>query len=140
MIVVAIIGILAAIAIPKFGDLVRRSQEGALKGTLASLRSSIRIYYADNEGFYPSGPKINGSTVLSSSLVPKYLKTFPEIKVPGYHPATTNVYCHGAVSTGHEHDGVGLLYDGVPPYDSKWGSVWVACSHDDLKSEPWSSY
>jgi len=32
MIVVAIIGILSAIAIPKFADLIRKSNEGATKG------------------------------------------------------------------------------------------------------------
>ncbi|OGR49055.1 MAG: Tfp structural protein, partial [Elusimicrobia bacterium GWA2_66_18] len=32
MIVVAIIGILAAIAIPKFAELIRKSSEGASKG------------------------------------------------------------------------------------------------------------
>ena len=35
MIVVAIIGILAAIAIPKFADLVTRSKESAVKGTVS---------------------------------------------------------------------------------------------------------
>ncbi|MBI5239194.1 MAG: prepilin-type N-terminal cleavage/methylation domain-containing protein, partial [Elusimicrobia bacterium] len=36
MIVVAIIGILAAIAIPKFASLIRKSSEGASKGNLGA--------------------------------------------------------------------------------------------------------
>ena len=40
MIVVAIIGILAAIAIPKFADLIRKSNEGATKGNLGATRSA----------------------------------------------------------------------------------------------------
>ncbi|HOI42492.1 MAG TPA: prepilin-type N-terminal cleavage/methylation domain-containing protein, partial [Elusimicrobiales bacterium] len=55
MIVVAIIGILAAIAIPKFADLINKSKEGATKGALSSVRSAINVYYGDNEGWYPSG-------------------------------------------------------------------------------------
>jgi len=51
MIVVAIIGILAAIAIPQFAQLVAKSQEGATKGNLGTLRSSLSIYYGDLEGF-----------------------------------------------------------------------------------------
>ena len=43
MIVVAIIGILAAIAIPKFSNLIRKSQEGAGKGNLGSIRSALSI-------------------------------------------------------------------------------------------------
>ena len=54
MIVVAIIGILAAIAIPKFADLIRKSQEGATKGSLGALRSALTIYYGDMEGVYPA--------------------------------------------------------------------------------------
>jgi prepilin-type N-terminal cleavage/methylation domain-containing protein len=52
MIVVAIIGILASIAIPKFADLIRKSKEGATKGNLGSLRSALSIYYGDMEGTY----------------------------------------------------------------------------------------
>ena len=43
MIVVAIIGILAAIAIPKFAELIRKSSEGASKGNLwEPFRSPVR--------------------------------------------------------------------------------------------------
>lgn len=55
MIVVAIIGILASIAIPKFADLIRKLQEATTKGNLGVLRSALSIYYVDNEGFYPYG-------------------------------------------------------------------------------------
>ncbi|MBI3565196.1 MAG: prepilin-type N-terminal cleavage/methylation domain-containing protein, partial [Elusimicrobia bacterium] len=54
MIVVAIIGILAAIAIPKFAELIRKSGEGASKGNLGSIRSALSIYYGDMEGTYPA--------------------------------------------------------------------------------------
>ncbi|MBK7546276.1 MAG: prepilin-type N-terminal cleavage/methylation domain-containing protein [Elusimicrobia bacterium] len=54
MLVVAIIGLLASIAIPKFGKLIIRSKEAAVKGKLGSLRSAISIYYAENEGEFPT--------------------------------------------------------------------------------------
>ena len=54
MIVVAIIGILSAIAIPKFADLIRKSNEGATKGNLGAVRSAITIYYGTNAGLFPS--------------------------------------------------------------------------------------
>jgi len=53
MIVVAIIGILAAIAIPRFANLLEKSREGATKGNLSSIRSSISIYYSEKEGTWP---------------------------------------------------------------------------------------
>jgi len=140
MIVVAIIGILAAIAVPRFSDLLLKSQEGALKGTLSSLRVALNLYYADNEGWYPMGAHSSNSTVLVDSLVPKYLNEMPEIRVPGRHAASRRVFCHSAISPGHEHDGSGLIYDGEAPADSKWGSVWIACTHTDLKSYSWTTY
>lgn len=140
MIVVAIIGILAAIAVPKFAELIRKSKEGALRGTLASVRSAIRVYYADNEGLYPVGAKSSNSSVLKTTLVPKYLKVMPSITVPGRHAATTNVYCHEDPLPGHEHDGRGLLYNGCAQTDPNFGSVWIACSHTDLQSRSWTTY
>ena len=58
MLVVAIIGLLAAIAIPKFANLVVKAKEASIKGKLGTLRSAISIYYADNEGIYP--PQFGG--------------------------------------------------------------------------------
>ncbi len=44
--VIAIIGILAAIAVPKFVDLSRSAKEGATKGGLGAVRSVLAIEYA----------------------------------------------------------------------------------------------
>src|SRR5579884_3317259 len=79
MIVVAIIGILAAIAIPKFASLIRKSSEGASKGNLGAIRSSLSIYYGDMEGQYPT--QISALTIGA-----KYLGTIPVAKAPNYHP------------------------------------------------------
>ena len=58
MIVVAIIGILAAIAIPKFVELMCKSKDGAMAGDLGSLRSAVVAYYARTDGTFPC----NGTT------------------------------------------------------------------------------
>ena len=44
--VIAIIGILAAIAVPKFIDLNRSAKEGSAKGGLGAVRSVLAIEYA----------------------------------------------------------------------------------------------
>src|ERR1700683_5306991 len=98
MIVVAIIGILAAIAIPKFAELIRKSGEGASKGNLGAIRSSLSIYYGDMEGVYPS--QISALTVAG-----KYLSVVPNAKTPPYHPDTSTevdgtIAVDDAVSTG----------------------------------------
>ncbi|OGF48885.1 MAG: hypothetical protein A2044_03220 [Candidatus Firestonebacteria bacterium GWA2_43_8] len=53
MIVVAIIGILAAVGIPRFASMIEVSREGATKGNLSALRSSVTIYYTEKEGVWP---------------------------------------------------------------------------------------
>src|SRR2546423_6277661 len=84
MIVVAIIGILAAIAIPKFASLIRKSSEGASKGNLGSIRSALSIYYGDMEGQYPTD-------MASLTVSGKYLANIPAAKAPNYHADTSAV-------------------------------------------------
>src|SRR5438552_13263251 len=85
MIVVAIIGILAAIAIPKFASLIRKSNEGASKGNLGSIRGALSIYYGDLEGQYP-----NDMAALTVSG--KYLASVPLAKTPNYHSDVSTTY------------------------------------------------
>ncbi|MFA5779030.1 MAG: prepilin-type N-terminal cleavage/methylation domain-containing protein [Elusimicrobiota bacterium] len=86
MIVVAIIGILAAIAIPKFADLIKKSKEGATKGSLGALRSALTIYYGEQEGEYPK-PAVAENALTTTFNTPtgpfltKYLDKMPTVKL-----------------------------------------------------------
>lgn len=139
LIVVSIIGILAGIAMPKMAEVARKAQEGALKGNLGALRSSLSIYYGDNEGIYPSCIAGADSTVFSSVLMPNYIGAIPQVK-GGLHPATNAVYCDSILVGGSVHDSQGWYYDGVLPADSQHGSIWVACDHTDSKGTTWTAY
>jgi prepilin-type N-terminal cleavage/methylation domain-containing protein len=61
MIVIAIIGILAAVAIPRFANIMLKAREGATKGTLGAIRSALTVYYGLYSGEWP--------TILESDLV-----------------------------------------------------------------------
>lgn len=80
MIVVAIIGILAAIAIPKFADLIRKSKEASTKGSLGAMRAAIVIYYGDNEGWLP---ETFGDLIIVTAVsgAKKYLDEVPYVKL-----------------------------------------------------------
>src|ERR1051325_9241146 len=78
MIVVAIIGILAAIAIPQFANLVAKSQEGRTKANLGTLRSALSIYYGDMEGWYPVG----ASNLAGLATGGRYLQAVPNAELP----------------------------------------------------------
>jgi prepilin-type N-terminal cleavage/methylation domain-containing protein len=132
MIVVAIIGILAAIAVPKFADLIRKSTEGASKGNLGSIRSALSIYYGDMEGQYPSS--ISGLTVGG-----KYLAALPMSKAPNYHQDSA-LETGGLLTVGNAiTDAGGWSYNNVAG-DSNAGSLAVNCTHTDTKGSIWTSY
>lgn len=46
VIIIAVLGIIAAVAIPKYVDMVSEAKESACKGALGGIRSAISIYYA----------------------------------------------------------------------------------------------
>ena len=127
MIVVAIIGILAAIAIPKFASLIRKSSEGASKGNLGAIRSALSIYYGDMEGQYPG--EMEALTVNG-----KYLSTVPAAKAPNYHADTSVV-----VYQTSGNDGAGWSYDNTLT-DPNLGTVLVNCTHTDTKGTIWTAY
>ena len=54
MIVVVIIGILAAIAIPNFISMQDRAKEGATKSNMHTFQLAAEDYSVLNDGFYPS--------------------------------------------------------------------------------------
>ena len=153
MIVVAIIGILAAIAIPKFAELIRKSQEGATKGSLGALRSALNIYYADMEGYKAHN--------LDSLIVnAKYLSAIPPASVSPYHttnntsvnlpcdeinPAGLNG-CESAFWATAARSAEVTAAESIAAQPSVWGYLWwmddvfVACSHTDSKGSFWSNY
>lgn len=127
MIVVAIIGILAAVAMPKFADLIKRSKEGATKGKLGGIRSALSIYYGDQEGAFPNTPDaltVNGT----------YMNTIPAAAMPPNHAADKNFDLNA-----DENDGGGWTYNNVAT-DANWGELLVNCTHTDAKGTIWTTY
>ena len=123
MIVVAIIGILAAIAIPKFANLINKSKEGATKGALSTVRSAIQVYYGDNEGWFPT------DTLASITSGGKYINQMPVAKLPGTG--------HADISTVHNtlDDTGGWQYYASPAAATSWGNFIVNCSHKDIAGQ-----
>jgi prepilin-type N-terminal cleavage/methylation domain-containing protein len=145
MIVVAIIGILAAIALPKFADLVRKSAEGTSKGNLGAVRSALAVYFGDMDGEYPGS--LTGLTIGG-----KYLNALPSAKSPNYHTDAS-----GEVDQIGNCDSLGTDWaDASPgpmgaanpagwaycldPVDPSYGVVLINCTHTDTKNVAWTTY
>lgn len=90
MIVVAIIGILAGIAIPRYMNFIRRSREGATKGNLGAVRSALNIYYSDMNGIFPwLGVMAIGNIPAGSGINgPPFLGTGADNYLDQINPAT----------------------------------------------------
>jgi len=128
MVVVVILGILAAVLAPKIPLFLTKAKEGKTKGNLATLRSTLNIYYSDNDGIYPYDNL--------SSIVPKYLKTIPDCQISPYHAATNSVSNGSVVGNSDTGSWEYNRYD----TNASWGSVWVECTHNDCTETGWSSF
>jgi type II secretory pathway pseudopilin PulG len=137
MIVVAILSVLAMIALPRFGDVIRRSKEAAIKGHLGSLRSALSIYYSENEGEFAGGLE-------QLTIGGRYLDQLPFIKVPVHHEDD------GLSGSGYiPASGVGhYVCEGCGTPGRPWGyndvmTAWmlvVNCTHTDIGGRIWSDW
>lgn len=126
LIVVCIIGILAAIAVPKFASLIRRSHEATTKGNLSALRHAIAMYYTHNEGRYPTDN-------LGSLVSGGYINKIPYVWT-SHHPKGDSV---GAGSEAQWAADPNKWYYFNLSTDQKYGQIVVNCSHPDLNGRPW---
>lgn len=92
MIVVSILGILAAIVYPEFQGHVQQAKEAQAKANLKILRDAIERYAADHNGVPPgyenNDPSVNPSTItVYRQLVVKnkYLSAFPKNPYNGFN-------------------------------------------------------
>jgi type II secretory pathway pseudopilin PulG len=127
--VVAIIGLLAAIAIPKFANMVVKAKEAAIKGKMGALRSALSIYYADNEGNNPT-------TNLSASLVPRYIEDIPIIALPNIAPGHLGKvdYPYNGITLDFEFETQGIAW----AWNNVNSDIRVNCTHTDSKGTTWS--
>ena len=141
MIVVAIIGILAAAALPRFAQLLERSREGATKKNLAYLKSSISIYSADVLGVYPDN--------LTGPDFSSYIERIPPVKVThNFGGNRLSGTCTDVTMPSGSDKGKGFAYgrskikkntDGWY-YDDSDGTITVNNSQTDTKGTEYDTY
>jgi type II secretory pathway pseudopilin PulG len=81
ILMVVVLGVVAAITFPQFKLMVYQSREGRTKSNLGDLRGALAIYYSDNFGLYPSDEG-SPETRLAATLVPQYIKSIPYVELP----------------------------------------------------------
>ena len=129
-IVIAILGILAVVAIPKYLGMVEDARSAAAKSQLGTVRSAIAIYYAKNKGVMP--------TTLSGALFADGTMPTVDIGISNSNAVATGVF--GAPSTWTPT----LTNVGGWTYDANLGKVVINSTASDPAMSPsvvaWSSY
>ncbi len=127
MIVVAIIGILAAIAIPRFANLIDRAREARTQGNLGAIRSAMAIYYGTTDGVWP--PTIAGLAVVVAPG--PYLDVIPTVLLPAYTGHTAHDETDNETTTAG--DSGGWFYNSAAAVG---GVVNVDCTATDTGGDP----
>jgi general secretion pathway protein G len=131
MVVIVILGILSAVIAPRIPQFVIKAKEGRTKGNLATMRSVINIYYADNDGMYPKG---TDGQAIGASFTPKYMKKIPLAGMPPYHEAVDT----GRLGTDGAADEWWYQNDETA---NNWGEIKLNCAgHVDSGGVGWSTY
>jgi prepilin-type N-terminal cleavage/methylation domain-containing protein len=142
MLTMAIIGLLASLAFPRFANLVGKAKDAALKGRLGGLRGAFTIFYADHEGTYPNWTV--GPDYTYGGLVPTYISKIPVCETIYHVPSTILARFYdntpGPNMNFGSLDQATWIYVSGESWKSLYGHVWIACTHPDTKGIPYSTY
>lgn len=155
MIVVAIIGVLAAVAIPKFAQMLEKSREGATKGNLSAIKSAASSYYADQQGQYPhtldtATWTLTGISTPYPGFIPQYITQISPVKVtaastyngaqanggPGVSSSNANVTTGTWYAPAFASSSAGQGWK----YDSTIGAVWVNSGMVDMTDNAYTTF
>jgi len=100
MIVVAIIGILAAIAIPQFASYRRRAQDSAAKSALKNLATAQENYYAQNNVYAATRTNLTGWTVEPVVIVTITGADTTSWSATASHTSSSNVFTYDSSAGG----------------------------------------
>jgi prepilin-type N-terminal cleavage/methylation domain-containing protein len=124
VIVIAILGILALYAVPKYQGLIEEARSSEARAQLGTVRSALGIYYAKNHGKYPA---VLDGTIFAEGVVPEVEATdtngnVVRVSIPVVQITLTD--SHPFIVLGDSDDKGGWVYgvntsvlsDGTPAY------------------------
>lgn len=145
LLLVALIGIVSALAMPKIQMLREAAREAATKANIAAIKSAISIYYGDHEGIWPNTLDVNDKT--PGYGFGNYLESMPKVKVthpqdPSKSPAGDEVVYKAFSDAPNlavpNTEGKGWRYDG--PKLGNTGRIWVNNSYLDSQGISYTTY
>ena len=106
MVVVAIIGILAAIAVPAFASYKDSAFDSRSASDLRNIMVAEEGYFVDNETYTTNVAELEGVLVSEDVQLVLNLPTPDSWEGRTWHPAGTSTYCYESVGAGlAQYDG-----------------------------------
>lgn len=138
LIVIVVIGILAAITVVAFNGVQDRAKFTRMQSDLKSMQKAIEIYHADN-GTYPNTggshryQRVSGDSFIPG-LVPKYIGNLPEITDGPSGSGTNNTYIYQSNAAGTTYSLQRLYQPSIPA--GEWSQVPAALK-DGTYADRW---
>jgi prepilin-type N-terminal cleavage/methylation domain-containing protein len=140
-IVIAILGILAVVAIPKYQDMVKEARSAQAKAQLGTVRSAIAITYAKQKGTFPkvtSGAltDASGASIFADGVTPSV-----EITKADGTVVSSSAVVDGTYNAAQGTWNPALTTAGGWEYDKSSGKVVInSTDNDPATGVAWSSY
>lgn len=122
VIVIVILGILSAVAIPKFVDLTANAKTAATKGALGGLRSGISIWYASNvaTSSTTAWPAVTNLTATADADKPVMAQGVPA------NPMVAASLSTVITTTGGDYSGSASSTAAAWIYNTASGKIWAS--------------
>jgi prepilin-type N-terminal cleavage/methylation domain-containing protein len=121
MIVVAIIGVLAAVAIPAYNGYIKKSRMTELANSMGAVGNAVLEYYQSHADTYPVN--MTGSAVIDTSLGILIPNSYVDAANVSWNSATHRVTITGISNIGSGPDGCGLALQVAPHTKGVWSAV-----------------
>lgn len=104
VVVILILGIIAAVAVPRMFNTAKQAGENSTRTSLVVLRGAVELYAAQNNGAYPP------AATLSTALKPYLKGPFPAVQVGANLNANVAASTQNPIAT-PEAGGAGWAYN-----------------------------
>jgi MSHA pilin protein MshA len=128
VIIIVVLGILAAVAIPKYQDITGEAQEASCRASLGALRSGVTIFYANTA--------VTTGTATWPTLAE--LETYGVVMAQGIppNPYQTEANAPDSIVTGVTK-GTIVGTRGGWAYDATTGEIWPNTSTPGVSENTW---
>ncbi|MEC9488790.1 MAG: prepilin-type N-terminal cleavage/methylation domain-containing protein [Halanaerobium sp.] len=117
MIVIVVIGILAAIAVPRIADVRSKASVAVIKSDLHNIQTSLEMFYVEHDQ-YPDSATLNSTTSTGTITVADGDDIVEELNI-----GLSQEYTYSTITDGYR---VQILYDGTYYYVENGEGVTIS--------------